>query len=192
MNKKRIVIAITGASGSIYAKTLLDELVLLKDQIEEIGLVYSDNAKDVWQVELNETSYTDYPFKVYDKTDFYAPFASGSAGYDTMIICPCSMGTMARIAQGASSDLITRAADVMLKERRKLIVSLRETPYSLIHINNMKTITLAGGIICPLSPSFYSNPADFTQLAKTVVDRIIDLAGFQQLNTFRWGDTKEN
>ncbi len=96
------------------------------------------------------------------------------------------MGTLGRIATGISSDLITRAADVILKERRKLICVVRDTPYNLIHIRNMETITLAGGIICPASPSFYSKPATIEALAATVVDRVIDLAGFD-LNSFRWG-----
>ena len=102
-----------------------------------------------------------------------------------MIVCPCSMGTMARIASGISNDLVTRAADVMLKERRKLILIPRDTPLSLIHINNMKTLTEAGGIICPASPSFYSQPKTFEELAATVIDRVIDLCGLQQ-TTFRW------
>ena len=115
-----------------------------------------------------------------------APFASGSARYGTMIVCPCSMGLMARIATGISDDLPTRAADVILKERRKLILVPRDTPLSLIHINSMKTITEAGGIICPASPSFYSKPATFEALAATVVDRVLDLAGFD-LESYRWG-----
>ena len=119
--------------------------------------------------------------------DFNAPFASGSSSYRTMVIVPCSMGTLGRIAGGYSTDLITRAADVMLKERRRLILVPRDTPFSLIHINNMKTVTEAGGIVCPASPSFYSNPRSFEDLAATVVDRVIDLAGLEQ-NTFRWGE----
>ena len=190
MTKKKIVIAVTGASGSIYAKTLLDTLSKISDQIEAIGVVFSGNAKDVWNIELSGTTFENYPVKEYDKNDFFAPFASGSAGYDAMVICPCSMGTLARIANGTSSDLITRAADVMLKERRKLIVVPRETPYNLIHLENMRTITLSGGIVCPASPSFYSNPNNFESLAKTVTDRIIDLMGFQQPNTYRWGSNK--
>ena len=137
MTKKKIVIAVTGASGSIYAKTLLDTLSKISDQIEAIGVVFSGNAKDVWNIELSGTTFENYPVKEYDKNDFFAPFASGSAGYDAMVICPCSMGTLARIANGTSSDLITRAADVMLKERRKLIVVPRETPYNLIHLEKI-------------------------------------------------------
>ena len=188
MNKKhKIVIAITGASGSVYAKVLLKKLHTLKVQIEAAGIVISQNAKQVWKFELGDESYNEMPFPVYDKNDFSAPFASGSAAFNTMIICPCSMGTLGRIAGGISNDLITRAADVILKERRKLILVIRDTPYSLIHINNMKTITEAGGIICPASPSFYSRPTDFDALAATVVDRVIDLAGLEQ-STFRWSE----
>ena len=111
----------------------------------------------------------------------------GSAKYETMIICPCSMGLLGRIATGISNDLTTRAADVILKERRQLILVPRDTPYSLIHINNMKILTEAGAIICPASPSFYRNPKTFEELAATVVDRVLDLAGFD-LNTYRWGE----
>ena len=184
--KTKLVVGITGASGSVYAKVLLDKLLQLHEQVQEVGLVMSDNAKDVWQYELNNKNYAKYPFKLYDKHNFFAPFASGSAKYNVMIICPCSMGTMSRIAHGISNDLITRAADVILKERRKLILGIRDTPYSLIHIKNMQLITEAGGIICPASPSFYSRPKNFEQLAATVTDRMLDLAGFD-LNSFRWG-----
>ncbi len=188
-NKHKIVLAITGASGSIYAKVLLNKLQALTDQIETVGVVMSDNAKDVWKFELNNSEYDKIPYTIYDKNNFYAPFASGSAKFDTMIICPCSMGTMARIASGISNDLTTRAADVILKERRKLILVMRDTPLSLIHINNMKTITEAGGIICPASPSFYSKPETIEQIAATVVDRVIDLCGLSQ-DSYRWGEEK--
>lgn len=185
LTKNRIVIAVTGASGSIYAKVLLNKIVALKDQIDTVGLVLSNNAKEVWKYELGDESYNNLPFKVYAKDDFMAPFASGSAAFNIMIVCPCSMGTLSRIAAGISNDLTTRAADVILKERRKLILVVRETPYSLIHINNMKTVTEAGGIICPATPSFYSRPDSMEALAATVVDRIIDLAGLEQ-KTYRW------
>lgn len=181
----KIVIAITGASGAIYAKVLLDKLALLKDQINEVGVVMSNNAKDVWEFELGDDSYNKYPFTYYSKDDFMAPFASGSAQYNTMIIAPCSMGTMARIATGISNDLVSRAADVILKERRKLILVSRDTPLNLIHINNMKTLTEAGAVIMPASPSFYSKPKNFEDLAATVVDRALDLCGFQQ-DSYRW------
>lgn len=186
---KKIVVAVGGSSGSIYAKVLFDKLKTLHEQIEKVGVVFSDNARFNWKLELGNEDYKNYPFEFYEKNDFMAPFASGSAKYETMIVCPCSMGVLARIANGISNDLTTRAADVVLKERRKLILVPRDTPYSLIHINNMKTITEAGGIICPASPSFYSKPKDFEELVATVIDRVLDLAGFD-LKSYRWGEGK--
>ena len=183
--KSQIVVAITGSSGSIYAKILLEKLATMNEQLENVAVVMSDNAKYIWETEIGDKSFENFPFKFYGKMDFNAPFASGSSSFKTMIVCPCSMGTLARIATGVSNDLVTRAADVMLKERRKLILIPRDTPLSLIHINNMKTITEAGGIICPAIPSFYSLPKTFEELAATVVDRVIDLCGLQQ-QTFRW------
>jgi 4-hydroxy-3-polyprenylbenzoate decarboxylase len=147
----------------------------------------TENAKEVWKTELANESWKEFPVKQYTTNDFSAPFASGSGQYDTMIIVPCSMGTLGRIASGMSNDLITRAADVILKERRKLILIIRDTPYSLLHIRNMETVTLAGGIICPASPSFYSKPQNFDELASTVTDRALDLAGFS-ISGFRWGN----
>jgi flavin prenyltransferase len=183
----KLVVAITGASGSIYAKLLLDKLSTLQSQLAEISIVMSDNARAVWEHELGNKDYENYAFKTFGKMNFNAPFASGSAKYTTMIVCPCSMGTMARIATGVSNDLITRAADVILKERRKLILVTRDTPLSLIHINNMKLVTEAGGIICPATPSFYSNPKTVEDVAATVVDRVIDLAGIDS-ESYRWGE----
>ncbi|RXF68863.1 UbiX family flavin prenyltransferase [Arcticibacter tournemirensis] len=187
MDRRKIVIAVTGASGAVYAKVLLDKLQLLQDQLEEVGLIMSDNALQVWQHELGNELYSSYPFTIYSKADFNAPFASGSARYDSMVICPCSMGTLGRIASGISNDLTTRAADVILKERRKLVLVVRDTPLSLIHINNMKTVTEAGGIICPASPSFYSRPASVEEVAATVIDRVIDLIGLKN-SSYRWGE----
>lgn len=184
---KKIVIAIGGASGSIYAKVLLDKLSQIQNQLDAVAVVMSENARFNWKFELGNENYKDYPFPLFDNDDFMAPFASGSAKFDTMIICPCSMGQMGRIAHGLSTDLISRAADVILKERRKLIMVPRDTPLSLIHIKNMELITLAGGIICPASPSFYSKPKDFEALAATVVDRVLDLAGLT-IDSFRWGE----
>ena len=183
---KKTVIAITGASGSVYAANLLDKLLTAKEQWTELSVVMTDNAREVWKTELDNDSWKNYPLKFYSTTDFSAPFASGSGQYDTMIIIPCSMGTLGRIAAGISNDLITRAADVILKERRKLICVVRDTPYNLIHIRNMETVTLAGGIICPATPSFYSQPKTIEQVAATIVDRVLDLAGFD-IKTFRWG-----
>lgn len=186
-SKNKIIVAITGASGSIYAKALLDKLTQLKDQIANIGVVMSNNAKLVWETELGNNNYLNYDVQYFEKNNFLAPFASGSAQYNIMFIVPCSMGMIGRIANGISDDLITRAADVILKERRKLILVPRETPYSLIHLKNMETITLAGGIICPASPSFYSNPKTFEDLAATVIDRSLQLAGLET-NSYKWGE----
>jgi len=186
----KIIVAITGASGSIYAKLFLDKLVELKDQIHSVGIVMSSNAKEVWEHELENKEFENYPFTLYEKSDFMAPFASGSALYNKMVIIPSSMGTMGRIANGISNDLITRAADVILKERRQLIICARETPLNLIHIENMRTITLAGGIIVPAIPSFYSKPQTIEAVANTVVLRIIDLMGLNN-TTYRWGSSNE-
>ncbi len=184
---RKLIVAITGSSGSIYAKVLLDKLARLRDQWSAVGVVLSDNAKLNWEIELGPVDLSQYPFNFYQKNDFFAPFASGSARYDTMIVCPCSMGMLARIATGVSNDLITRAADVVLKERRRLVVVTRDTPLSLIHLHNMKTVTEAGGIICPACPSFYSKPETLEEIAATVVDRVLDLAGLEQAS-YRWGE----
>lgn len=186
MSSKKIAIAITGASGSIYAQLLLQKLVQLQEQLQEVSVVMSSNAKYVWHTELENDSYKNFPFRFFEKNDFTAPFASGSAQYDAMIVVPCSMGTLGRIAGGISNDLITRGADVMLKERKKLVLVLRETPYNLVHIRNMETVTLAGGILCPATPSFYSKPQTIEEAALTVIDRVIDLAGLRN-TSYRWG-----
>ena len=125
---KKIVVAITGASGAIYPKLLIEKLLVLKDQWEELSIVMSNNAKEIWKTELGNEDFKNYPVRFFEKNDFSAPFASGSARYNIMIVCPCSMGTLSRIATGTSNDLVTRAADVILKERRKLVLMLRETP----------------------------------------------------------------
>ncbi|HBX51727.1 MAG: 3-octaprenyl-4-hydroxybenzoate carboxy-lyase [Bacteroidetes bacterium RIFOXYA12_FULL_35_11] len=185
--KQKIILAITGASGSIYGKILLETLTTLSSQVEKIELVFSEQAEKVWEYELeSKFSNSSDLISIYKHDDFYAPFASGSSKYDTMIICPCSMGTLGRIASGISNDLITRAADVMLKERRRLILVTRESPLSLIHINNMKTITEAGGIIFPASPSFYSKPDTIEALVKTITDRVLAMSGIET-NSYEWG-----
>jgi len=183
MNK--IIVAVSGASGSIYAKLLLDKLTKIKSQWKELSIIITDNAKIVWKTELSESNFENYQATYYEKNDFMAPFASGSANFNIMIIVPCSMGTVARIASGLSNDLISRAADVILKERRKLICVVRETPYNLIHLKNMELITQAGGIICPASPSFYSVPKTIEEAASTVVDRVIQLSGLQ-IESYQW------
>jgi flavin prenyltransferase len=181
----KIAIGITGASGSIYAKVLLDTLCTIPNV--EVAVVMSKNAKDVWLWELGNTDYEKYSVKFYEPHDFMAPFASGSSNYQALVIVPCSMGTLGRIAAGVSDSLVTRAADVMLKERRKLICVVRESPYNLLHINNMKTITEAGAIVVPATPSFYSLPKTFEELAKTVTDRVVGLLGLP-LDTYQWGE----
>jgi 4-hydroxy-3-polyprenylbenzoate decarboxylase len=186
--KKKIVVAITGASGAIYARLLLQKLQYLTSQVAEVAVVMSDNAKQVWQFELDNEDYKALPFKFYAKTDFMAPFASGSAKFDTMVIVPCSMGTLGRIASGVSDDLVTRAADVILKERRRLILVARDTPLNLIHLRNMTAVTEAGGIICPAIPSYYNRPQSIEDVALTVVNRVIDLIGLDN-DSYRWGES---
>ncbi len=182
---KKIAVAITGASGAIYAKGLLARLSATPGA--EVHLVWSANARTVWQQELGDENYNYENFKVWDKGDFFAPFASGSAGFHSLIICPCSMGTVGRIAAGISNDLVTRTADVMLKERRSLICVVRETPYNLIQLRAMTAVTEAGGIICPATPSFYSRPQTLSEAADTVVQRVLQLAGLPVDGAFRWG-----
>jgi 4-hydroxy-3-polyprenylbenzoate decarboxylase len=148
-------------------------------------VILSDTAREIWRSEIGEEFHAVFPAKEYDNNNFYAPFASGSSSYEKMIICPASMGTLGRIAGGVSDDLITRAADVMLKERRQLILVPREAPYSLIHIKNMELLTLAGAVICPASPSFYSKPLTIDSLVNTVVERVLTLAQIET-GTYRW------
>ncbi len=188
---KKIIIGVTGASGAIYGKLMLERLQVLQDQVETCGVIFSENAKAVWKFELGEVPdgiihHGKVKIEVYKPDNFFAPMASGSSGYDAMIVCPCTMGTLGRIAAGVSSDLLTRAADVMLKERKKLILVPREAPFSLIHLSNMKMLTEAGAIICPASPSFYSKPATIDELVMTVVDRVLTLAGFN-VDGYQWG-----
>lgn len=185
MNKKKLIVAVSGASGSIYAKQLLMQLKAKSNQIEDLALIFSKNALKVWEHELNEIP-GDFGFTRFENSDMFAAVASGSANYTHMVILPCSMGMIGRIANGIADDLISRAADVMLKEQRKLIVVPRESPFNLIHIENLKRLNLSGAIICPANPSFYSMPKTIEDLANTVVHRIIDLLDIQH-ESFRWG-----
>ena len=188
---KKIIVAITGASGAIYAKRLLLKLQTINDQFEECSVVFTSNALDIWKYELGKLpEVLDLPFKIWDENDFYAPFASGSAGYDAMIVIPCSMGTLGRIASGVSDNLITRAADVMLKERKRLILVTRENPFNLIHLKNMTLLTEAGAIIASAAPSFYSLPVTIDEAVDTVVNRVLDLAGIDN-DGFKWQEKKE-
>ncbi len=196
--QKKIVVGITGASGAVYGKVLLERMVALQEQVAACGIIFSENARAVWKYETGEEvadffrkleenpSVNPDKFRSYSPGDLFAPMASGSAGYDTMIICPCTMGTLGRIAAGISSDLLTRTADVMLKERQRLILVPRESPYNLIHLTNMKLLTEAGAVIFPASPSFYSKPVTIEEMLATVTDRILLMAGFD-LPAFRWG-----
>ncbi len=182
----KIVVAIGGASGAIYARVLLDKLMKMSGH--EVSIVMSDNAEINWKLENKDDSLEKYTFRRFAKNDFNAPFASGSGKYDAMIICPCSAGLLGRIANGISDDLITRAADVMLKERKKLVLVFRETPLNLVHIKNMEKITLAGGIICPAMPSFYSNSKSIEEIVATVSYRALELTGLDT-GSFSWGES---
>lgn len=186
-NNRKIIVAVTGASGSVYAVSLLKQLRALDPPPAEVAVIFTGNAEDIMLYETGTTYLPSSTERLYDNHDFNASFASGSSSFDTMIICPASMGMVGRIAHGVSDDLITRAADVMLKERRRLIIVPRETPYSLIHINNMKLLTEAGAIICPATPSFYSRPETIDQLVITVTERIMTLAGFT-VDAYRWNE----
>ncbi|MDR0754114.1 MAG: UbiX family flavin prenyltransferase [Prevotellaceae bacterium] len=185
MKKHKIITGITGASGQIYAKILLDLLEIYHVNFDEIAVIFTQTGKQVFDYEINEDITKYKSIKLYDNDDLFAPFSSGSSDYDTLIIIPCSMGMLARIANGYANDLISRTADVMLKERRKLIMVTRETPLNLIHIRNMEKITLAGGIVCPASPSFYSKPQSVDDIAKTVVERVFYLSGIN-IDSYMW------
>ena len=167
----KIIIGITGASGSIYAKNLIE---ILKKENFEISLVFTENGKKVWNYELPNYPISQLNLKIYDNNNLFAPFASGNSDYDALIIVPCSMGTLAKIANGISENLITRTADVMLKENKKLILVPREMPINIIHVENFKKILLAGGKIIPASPSFYSNPQNINDLVNTVIQKILN------------------
>jgi 4-hydroxy-3-polyprenylbenzoate decarboxylase len=181
----KLVVAVGGASGSIYAKRLLDTLAAGGPKDLELGLVFSSSGAEVWKHELGDVPA--YPWKRYGLRDFHAPFASGSAGWDAMVVIPCSTGGLARIAHGISDNLIGRAADVMLKERRKLVLVVRETPLSTIHLENMLTVTRAGAVVLPASPSFYSSPTSIEGLLDTVVGRVLDQLGLPNTLMPRWG-----
>ena len=171
----KIIVAITAASGAIYARQLLESLIA-SAQVEQIALIFSTNAEAVAEVEQVTLPQSSKIIR-YANDNLFASVASGSAEWDAMVIVPSSVGTMGRVASGVSQTLIERAADVMLKERRRLIVVVRETPLSLIHLRNMVTLTEAGAIILPASPSFYSNPQSIEQACNTVTERILSLLG---------------
>jgi 4-hydroxy-3-polyprenylbenzoate decarboxylase len=185
LKSNKIIIGITGASGSIYAKQLLSRLFELPEK-PKIALIFSENGKKVWDFELNGETINNEQITSYNPNDFFASVASGSANYNAMIVIPCSMGTIGRIASGTSDNLIIRAADVMLKEKRKLIIVPRETPYNLIHLRNMETLLLAGAEIIPASPSFYSHPKTVDDVINTVTDKVLSALGYKD-DLFEWG-----
>lgn len=171
----KLVVAVTAASGSLYARLLVERL-LRCSEVAEVALVLSSRAADVaaWEgVELPD----DPRIRRYANDDLFAPPASGSAPYDAMVVIPCSVGTLGRIASGVSQTLIERAADVMLKERRLLLLVVREMPLSLIHLRNMTAVTEAGGVVIPASPSFYARPRTIEELCTSVVERVESLLG---------------
>jgi 4-hydroxy-3-polyprenylbenzoate decarboxylase len=181
----KLVVAVSGASGAPYARRLLD--VLAADGPRhgvEVDLVFTDTGKQVWKHEIGAEPA--YPFRQWKNRDLTAPFASGSAPYDGMVVVPCSAGALARIAYGISTDLVGRAADVMLKERRRLVLCLRETPVSLIHARAMVQVLEAGAVVMPASPSFYSRPKDMAELVDTVVSRLLDRLGIPNSLMRRW------
>lgn len=184
----RILIAITGASGSLYAQRLLDNL----DPAEhEIHVVVSHYAQVVLAEELPKGLRLPPGVKTHGIKSMNAPFASGSNPADAMVIIPCSMGTLGRIAHGYSEDVLLRAADVMLKEKRKLILVPRETPLSLIHVRNFELLLLAGATILPANPSFYAHPQTVEQVADTVVARVLDHLGIAHKLVARWKNEEE-
>ncbi len=185
---RRIVVGITGATGMIYAQRLLQQLATVA---AEVHLVLSRYAHQVIAEELPEGLAIAPHMTVHALKSMNAPFASGSNAFDAMVIIPCTMGTVGRIAHGLSDDLLLRAADVMLKERRKLILVPRETPLNLVQIRNLELLLLAGATILPANPSFYSRPASIAEVADTVVARVLDHLGIQHQLSPRWREEPE-
>lgn len=188
MKPLKLVVGISGASGAPYAARLLELLARMPQDVVQVAVCLSRSAPEVWAHEVGTDLRTTLPFPVYEGRDYAAPFASGSAGWDAMVIAPCSMSQVARIAHGISDDLLTRAADVMLKERRKLVLVVREAPYSRVHIENMLKVTDAGALVLPASPSFYSRPRSLRDLVDTVVARVLDQVGLDAGIAWRWGE----
>jgi 4-hydroxy-3-polyprenylbenzoate decarboxylase len=184
----RIIVAITGATGVLYAQRLLDSLA---SQEHVVHLILSRYAPQVIAEELPGGICVPKGVTTHSLKSMNAPFASGSNAFDAMVIIPCTMGTLGRIAHGLSDDLILRAADVTLKERRKLILVPRETPINLVHVRNMELLLLAGAIVLPANPSFYAQPTSVTAVVDTVVGRVLDHLGIAQGLTPRWQDEKE-
>lgn len=187
--KRKIVVGITGASGAPYARRLVEQL--RANPGVELGVCLSPTAPEVWALECGgDIREALEGVSVWGQRDYKAPFASGSAGWHAMAVVPCSMGTCARIAHGTSDSLLTRAADVMLKERRTLVVVPRETPLSVIHLENLTTLARAGALVMPAMPSFYGKPTSLDDVVDTVVGRILDHLGVSHDLLRRWGAGK--
>jgi 4-hydroxy-3-polyprenylbenzoate decarboxylase len=184
----KILIGITGASGAIYAQRLLDNI---NPEEHEVWVVYSKFARKVMEQELPGGLKLKPGVQTRAPEDMNVPYVSGSNPFDAMVVIPCSMGTLARIAHGTSDNALLRAADVMLKERRKLILVPRETPLHLIHIKNMELLLLAGAMIIPASPSFYSMPTTVQEVVDTVVARVLDHLGIKHNLVKRWMNDNE-
>ncbi len=180
----KIIVAITAASGAIYARQLLEELVR-SEQVTEIALIESDNAAAVAEWEEVQMPQSEKITR-YANNSMFAAVASGSARFDAMAVVPCTVGTLGRVASGISQTLIERAVDVMLKERRKLVLLVRESPLSLIHLRNMTTLTEAGAIVMPASPSFYSRPESIESLCHTLIERVLVHLGIETSH-YEWG-----
>ena len=172
--KRKVILGITGASGHVYARNMVD-LLLKTEQVEELAIIFSENGKRVWDYEKTDKLPENKKIKLFKHDDLFAPPSSGSAMYTDMLVLPCSAGSMARIASGIADNLIARAADVMLKERRNLILAVREAPYSLIHLKNMTKCTSAGAIVFPLSPFFYHHPKEIKDLVESLNTTILSL-----------------
>ena len=183
--KRKVVVGITGASGAPYARRLIDVLRSRGDV--EIGVCASQTAPQVWALECGGDLREGLGVPVWGVRDYAAPFASGSARWEAMVIVPCSMGTAARIAHGISDTLLTRAADVMLKEKRPLVVVPRETPLSVIHLENLAALARAGAVVLPAMPAFYGKPASLQDAIDTVIARILDHLGLESSLGARWG-----
>jgi 4-hydroxy-3-polyprenylbenzoate decarboxylase len=184
----RIVVAITGASGSLYAQRLLDHLDPAQ---HEVQLVMSNYAHAVVAEELPGGLRLPAGVKAHGLKSMNVPVASGSNAFDAMVIIPCTMGTLGRIAHGFSEDVLLRTADVMLKEKKKLILVPRETPISLIHVKNFELLLLAGATLIPANPSYYTRPATVEAVVDTVVARVLDHLGLPQNLVARWQEEKE-
>lgn len=181
----KLVVGVGGASGAPYAKRLLDFLAREGPAAGvHVDVVFTKTGRLVWGHEIGTPP--DYPFKAWSNSDLTAPFASGSSRYDAMAIVPCSAAGLARVAHGVSTDLVGRAADVMLKERRPLVMVLRETPISLVHARALTLAVEAGAFVMPASPSFYSRPATIDALVDTVVARVLDRLGIPNELMRRW------